>query len=104
VYWREQARFEKMLDQVRALGVRRVRTGIGWADWDRPGAAEWFDAVMQALSGFEVTLTLCFTPARAGRVPHHTSPPLRLDDFADFCETIVRRYGARSAGKMLAGV
>jgi hypothetical protein len=81
-----------MLDHLRRLGVRRLRTGIGWADWDRPGAAEWFDRVMQALAPFEVTLTLCFTPARAGRTAHHTSPPINLGDFADFCETIVRRY------------
>jgi beta-xylosidase len=94
IYWREQARFERMLGLLGELGIRRVRTGIGWADWDRPGAIEWFDAVMAALAPFDVTLTLCFTPARAGRVPHHTSPPLNLGDFADFCEVIVRRYGA----------
>ena len=93
VYWQEQSRFERMLDLLGELGVRKVRTGIGWADWDRPGAIEWFDRVMQRLAGFEVTLTLCFTPARAGRSPHHTSPPINLGDFADFCETIVRRYG-----------
>jgi len=81
-----------MLTVLRELGVRRLRTGIGWADWDRPGAQEWFDHVMQALEAFDVTLTLCFTPARAGRAPHHTSPPVNLADFADFCETVVKRY------------
>ncbi|MGI9145204.1 MAG: beta-xylosidase [Chloroflexota bacterium] len=95
VYWQEQARFERMLGLLGALGIRRVRTGIGWADWDRPGAAAWFESVMTALAPFDVTLTLCFTPARAGRAPHHTSPPLNLADFADFCEVIVRRYGTR---------
>jgi beta-xylosidase len=92
VYWQERERFGRMLALLHDLGVRRVRTGIGWADWDRPGAIDWFDHVMQALEPFEVTLTLCFTPARAGRTPHHTSPPLHLADFADFCETVVRRY------------
>jgi beta-xylosidase len=92
VYWQEQSRFERMLSLLQELGVRRVRTGIGWADWDRPGAMEWFDHVMHRLEPFEVTLTLCFTPARAGRTPHHTSPPINLADFADFCETIVGRY------------
>jgi len=92
IYWREQARFERMLRLLGDLGIRRVRTGIGWADWDRPGAAEWFDSVMHALDPFAVTLTLCFTPARAGRTPHHTSPPINLSDFADFCEVIARRY------------
>jgi sugar phosphate isomerase/epimerase len=92
VYWQEESRFERMLRLLEELGVRKVRTGIGWADWDRPGAAQWFDRVMRRLEPFDVTLTLCFTPARAGRRPHHTSPPLNLSDFADFCETIVRRY------------
>ena len=92
VYWQEQARFERMLTELKRLGIRRLRTGIGWADWDRPGAGEWFDRVMDQLVDFDVTLTLCFTPARAGRTPHHTSPPINIGDFADFCETIVRRY------------
>ena len=97
VYWQERSRFVRMLALLRELGVRRVRTGIGWADWDRPGATEWFDWVMQALADFDVTLTLCFTPARAGRTPHHTSPPLNLGDFADFCEAILKRYAKVAA-------
>jgi len=93
VYWQERDRFECQLRLLEQLGVRRLRTGIGWADWDRPGAVEWFDEVMARLVKFDLTLTLCFTPARAGREPHHTSPPINLGDFADFCETIIRRYG-----------
>jgi beta-xylosidase len=92
VYWRERTRFERMLDQLRALGVKRVRTGLGWADWDRPGAEEWFDYVLDRLADFDLTLTLCFTPARAGRAPHHTSPPVHLSDFADFCAAVLSRY------------
>jgi beta-xylosidase len=104
VYWQEGERFDRMLRLLRDLGVKRVRTGIGWADWDRPNSAEWFDGVMQALEPFEVTLTLCFTPARAGRTPHHTSPPVNLSDFADFCEAIVRRYGAGARAPTLARI
>jgi beta-xylosidase len=102
VYWQERTRFERMLERLQTLGITRVRTGIGWADWDRPGAAEWFDSVMQALAPYQVTLTLCFTPARAGRMPHHTSPPMHLSDFADYCETIVKRYGVARADERLA--
>ena len=103
VYWRETERFERMLALLHALGIQRLRTGIGWADWDRPGATEWFDFVMRRLEPFDLTLTLCFTPARAGRAPHHTSPPLRLADFADFCETVVRRYVPAPVGQTLVG-
>lgn len=102
VYWREQQRLDRMLALLSELGIRRVRTGLGWADWDRPGAEEWFDYVMQRLAPFDVTLTLCFTPARAGRKPHHTSPPVRLADFADFCEAVVSRYAGTPSQEMLA--
>jgi beta-xylosidase len=102
VYWQEHARLQRMVVEMRRLGIKRVRTGIGWADWDRPGATAWFDYVMQQLAEFEVTLTLCFTPARAGRTPHHTSPPINLSDFADFCETVVRRYAMPRPARVLA--
>jgi beta-xylosidase len=92
VYWRERSRFDRMVDQLRALGVKRLRTGLGWADWDRPGSEEWFDYVLNRLADFDLTLTLCFTPARAGRAPHHTSPPIHLEDFADFCGAVLARY------------
>ena len=94
VYWQERDRLHQMIDRLRELGVRRLRTGIGWADWDRWGAPEWFDYVMSELAEFELTLTLCFTPARLGIVPHHTSPPVEPDAFADFCEAVLERYGA----------
>jgi len=103
VYWQERDRFECQLRLLHQLGVRRLRTGIGWADWDRPGAEEWFDEVMRRLAAYDVTLTLCFTPARAGREPHHTSPPVNLGDFADFCDTIVRRYGTARRPELLVG-
>jgi beta-xylosidase len=47
---------------------------------------------MAALEPFDVTLTFCFTPERRGVVPHHTSPPQCVDEFADFCARMVRRY------------
>jgi beta-xylosidase len=94
VYWREEHRLDTMARLLRELGVRRVRTGIGWADWERPGAVEWFDKVMDALADFDLTVTLCFTPAHLGIRPHHTSPPVDPRLFADFCEAVVRRYSA----------
>ena len=95
VYWREEDRLRRMVRRLRELGIRRVRTGIGWADWERLGATEWFDHVMEELAEFDLTVTLCFTPAELGVQPHHTSPPTDLGLFADFCETVVRRYVPR---------
>jgi beta-xylosidase len=97
VYWQEPARLRQLVVRLRQLGVHRLRTGIGWADWVRPGALEWFDHVMGELRGFDLTLTLCFTPAALGLEPHHTSPPRDLCAFADFCQEVVERYVAPAA-------
>ena len=45
-----------------------------------------------ALEEFDVTLTFCFTPESSGIRPHHTSPPRSVDEFADFCARMTRRY------------
>jgi beta-xylosidase len=74
------------------LGVRHVRTGLSWADWFRPDAEKWFDRQMAALDPFDVTITCCFTPEHRGIQPHYTSPPQDVNEFADFCGLMARRY------------
>jgi hypothetical protein len=37
-------------------------------------------------------VTFCFTPESRGIRPHHTSPPQSVDEFADFCGRMTRRY------------
>jgi hypothetical protein len=48
--------------------------------------------MMEALAPFEVSLTLCFTPAHLGLEAHHTSPPKDNRDFAEFAAWAVQRY------------
>jgi beta-xylosidase len=82
-------------DAVRWLGqmhVQKLRTGLSWSDYTRPGCAAWFDRQMRALEPFDVTLTFCFTPEAQGIAPHHTSPPRHPEEFAGFCAEMVRRY------------
>jgi beta-xylosidase len=90
----EDHRLEEGVAWLRRLGVRHLRTGLSWADSLRPGAAAWFDRQMRALEPFETTLTYCFTPECAGVRPHHTSPPQRIAEFADFCARMTRRYAS----------
>lgn len=89
----EDPRLDPAVRWMKELGVTYVRTGLSWADSFRPGADAWFDRMMRALDGFEVTLTFCFTPEHRGILPHHTSPPRVPQEFADFCAGMVRRYG-----------
>ncbi|HVU50005.1 MAG TPA: beta-xylosidase [Polyangia bacterium] len=90
----EDHRLVDMIRWFRELGVRKVRTGLSWADSRRPGAEAWFDRQMKALEPFDVTLTFCFTPEDRGERPHHTSPPRDVGEYADFCARMTRRYAA----------
>jgi beta-xylosidase len=88
----EDHRLDSAVGWLQKLGVRHLRTGLSWADSLRPNADAWFDRQMKALEPFDVTLTFCFTPESAGVAPHHTSPPKDVNEFADFCARMVRRY------------
>jgi beta-xylosidase len=88
----EDHRLADAVRQLKALGVRHLRTGLSWADSFRPGALKWFDAQMSALEDFQVTLTFCFTPEHRGIRPNHTSPPQRREEFAEFCAQMTKRY------------
>jgi beta-xylosidase len=88
----EDHRLEQAVDWLRKLGVKRLRTGLSWADSLRPGADQWFDKMMTALDEFDLTITFCFTPEEKGIEPHHTSPPKNIEEFADFCARMIRRY------------
>jgi len=93
----EDPRFDSAMEWLRRLGVKRLRTGISWADSFRPNAERWFDHQMQALDDFETTLTLCFTPEHLGLKPHYASPPRSPEGFAEFTAWAVERYAPRSA-------
>jgi len=90
----EDPRLDDSVRWMKELGVKYIRTGLSWADSLRPDAEKWFDRQMKALDPFNVTLTFCFTPEAKGIAPHHTSPPRDLDEFAEFCLRMVRRYAA----------
>ncbi|HYZ83857.1 MAG TPA: beta-xylosidase [Bryobacteraceae bacterium] len=88
----EDHRLDDAVRRLKELGVRRLRTGLSWADSFRPNADAWFDRQMRALESFDVTITYCFTPEHKGIRPHHTSPPKNVDEFAEFCAEMTKRY------------
>ena len=85
-------RLDDAAQWLKRLGVRYLRTGLSWADSFRPNAEAWFDRQMRALEDFDVTVTFCFTPDHRGLQPHHTSPPRHIEEFAEFCARMTRRY------------
>jgi beta-xylosidase len=92
----EDHRLDAAVARMKQLGVKYLRTGLSWADSHRPNARAWFDRQMAALAGFDVTVTFCFTPESRGLAPHHTSPPIANEEFAEFCAEMIRRYAAPS--------
>ena len=88
----EDHRLDSAVNWMRRLNVKRLRTGLSWADYLRPDAERWFDRMMKALDEFDLTVTFCFTPESHGIRPHHTSAPQRIEDYAEFCKTMIRRY------------
>lgn len=88
----EDHRLDSAVSWMHRLGVKRLRTGLSWADYLRPDAEKWFDRMMKSLDKFDLTVTFCFTPESKGIQPHHTSAPKKIDEFADFCVEMIRRY------------
>ncbi len=88
----EDPRLDEAVRWLKDLGVRKVRTGLSWADSFRPGAIDWFDRMMEALADFEVLVTFCFTPEHLGVEAHHTSCARDPQQFADFCAWMIDRY------------
>jgi beta-xylosidase len=93
----EDPRLDDAVRWLKRLGVKKLRTGLSWADSLRPNADAWFDRQMHALDDFDVTVTFCFTPEHRGLQPHHTSAPQVPEEFAEFCARMVRRYAGGSA-------
>jgi beta-xylosidase len=85
-------RLDDAVAWLQRLGVKYLRTGLSWSDTERADYEVWFDRVMKALEPFEVTLTFCFTPESKGIHAHHTSAPRDIEEYADFCARMVRRY------------
>lgn len=100
----EDPRLEEAVAWLHRLGVRRLRTGLSWADWHRPAAERWFDRQMAALRDFDVTVTLCYTPAHLAEEPHYAAPPRpeARGEFARFARWVAERYGTEHAGLALA--
>ena len=90
----EHARVDRVLRELDALGISRLRTGVSWADWHTEGGEEWYAWLLPRLAQ-EVELLPCLhhTPPSRGLVPKATSPPRRARDFADFLDQLCDRHG-----------
>lgn len=90
----EYEEVEQAIQDMKNIGIHKLRTGIPWADWFRDGSAEWYDWMWKKLSK-EVEVLPCFlyTPPSLGEIPRTSSPPRNLKAYADFIDVMITRYG-----------
>jgi CDP-paratose 2-epimerase len=86
-------RVDRVLHDLRALGVKRLRTGISWADWHTPEGEAWYAWLFPQLSR-HVELLPCFlyTPPSWGVAPKTSAPPQDPRRYADFIDLMIRRF------------
>lgn len=90
----EYDRVEAVLEDLRALQIKNLRTGIQWPDWYASGGDGWFAWLLPRLAR-EVSILPCFlyTPAPLGVAPKFSSPPQTPKAYADFIDVMITQFG-----------
>jgi CDP-paratose 2-epimerase len=87
-------RVEQTVSDLRRIGVAELRTGVSWAEWCTPEGAAWIGWLLPRLSSeLRVVPCLQYTPPSLGLEHKVSSPPRKADDYADFVETVLARFG-----------
>ena len=91
----EYARVEQVLADLKALGVKELRTGISWSDYNTPENKEWYNWLMPRLAE-EVNLLPCFlsTPPTLGLKARAFSVLVNTQAFINFLELFITNLGA----------
>ncbi|HEV2294275.1 MAG TPA: NAD-dependent epimerase/dehydratase family protein [Tepidisphaeraceae bacterium] len=87
-------RVDRLLDDMRSLGITELRTGISWADCCTPEGEAWYAWLFPQLAR-RVNVLPCFvdTPPFWGVAPKTSAPPGDLKLYADFLDVLITRYG-----------
>ena len=95
--WFRPGEYEEVKDAIedmKALGIKHLRTGISWADWYCEGTKEWYDWLFPELSKHvEVLPCFLYTPPSIGETEKTSAPPKYLKSYADFIDVMIDNYG-----------
>ncbi len=82
------------VSSLQELGVKHLRTGISWADYFTKDGEKWYNWLIPYLSA-HFTLLPCFlyTPPSIAIAEKASAPPKNPKDFADFLDTILKKFG-----------
>lgn len=90
----EHDRVDRVLEDLRALGVSELRTGVSWADWHTAEGEAWYAWLFPQLAR-HVNVLPCFlyTPPSWGIAPKTSAPPTQPQAYADYIDLMITRYG-----------
>lgn len=90
----EHDRVDRVLADLRKIGVSELRTGVSWAEYYTPEGEAWYAWLLPQLAR-QVNLLPCFcyTPPGWGIVSKTSSPPRDTKTFADFLDVMITRFG-----------
>jgi CDP-paratose 2-epimerase len=90
----EHDRVDRVLADLREIGVSELRTGISWADWHTAEGEDWYAWLLPQLAR-HVNVLPCFayTPPSWGVTPKVSAPPKNPKLFADFIDVMITRFG-----------
>ncbi len=85
---------ERTLDALDSLGVRHLRTGVSWADWQRSDGRSWYEWLLPTVAErFDLLPCFNYTPPSLGVAQATNAPPERLEDYADFVTYMIELFG-----------
>ncbi|MFN7997253.1 MAG: SDR family NAD(P)-dependent oxidoreductase [Bryobacteraceae bacterium] len=87
-------RVETVIEDLRGLGVRHLRTAVCWAEWYTSEGDGWYAWLLPRLAK-DLTVLPCvlYTPPSLGVVPKFSSPPQTPKTYADFIDVLITRFG-----------
>jgi CDP-paratose 2-epimerase len=86
-------RIRRVVAKLEALGVRRLRTQLSWADWCRADGPAWISRLLDELREIDVFPVLHATPPSFGEIPYTSSVPRDLGTYAYFVRRMCEDHG-----------
>jgi CDP-paratose 2-epimerase len=84
----------KLIEDIKSLGVKELRTIVSWADWHSKEGEKWYNWLLPELAkDFNLLPCLTYTPPDLGIEPKIFSPPRNTNDFNRFVDILIKRYG-----------